>query len=114
MTFVLVLVVSLLSGLGQVAQKVAVERWRGHPVSLWRKLTSPWLMLGLASLGAGLLLWLLVLQQLEVGIAYPMLSLNFVWITLAAHRLFREHIDGRHWVGVALIMAGIVLLSTQR
>ncbi|MBW5411671.1 MULTISPECIES: 4-amino-4-deoxy-L-arabinose-phosphoundecaprenol flippase subunit ArnE [Pseudomonas] len=114
MTFALVLVVSLLSGLGQVAQKVAVERWRGRSVSLWRKLTSPWMMFGLASLGTGLLLWLLVLQQLEVGMAYPMLSLNFVWITLAAHRLFHEHIDGRHWLGIVLIMVGIVLLSTQR
>jgi hypothetical protein len=45
--------------------------------------------LNLARAGAGLPrpghdFWLLVLQSVPVGIAYPMLSLNFVWVTLAA------------------------------
>jgi hypothetical protein len=31
-----------------------------------------------------MLLWLSVLQSIPVSIAYPMLSLNFVWVTLAA------------------------------
>jgi undecaprenyl phosphate-alpha-L-ara4N flippase subunit ArnE len=43
-----------------------------------------WLGLALACLGLGMLFWLLVLQSIPVGIAYPMLSLNFVWVTLAA------------------------------
>ncbi len=43
-----------------------------------------WLGLALACLGLAMVLWLLVLQNVPVGIAYPMLSLNFVWVTLAA------------------------------
>jgi undecaprenyl phosphate-alpha-L-ara4N flippase subunit ArnE len=31
-----------------------------------------------------MLLWLSVLQSIPVSVAYPMLSLNFVWVTLAA------------------------------
>ena len=58
-----------------------------------------------------LLVWLLVLQRLEVGIAYPMLSLNFVLITLVARYLFKETIDLRHWCGVGLVIAGVVLLG---
>ena len=54
---------------------------------------------------------LLVLQRLEVGIAYPMLSLNFVLVTLMARFVFHEHIDGRHWLGVALVIGGVVLLG---
>jgi undecaprenyl phosphate-alpha-L-ara4N flippase subunit ArnE len=48
---------------------------------------------------------------MEVGVAYPMLSLNFVFITLIAHFVFREHIDRRHWFGVALVIGGVLLLS---
>ncbi len=40
-----------------------------------------------------------------------MLSLNFVFITLIAHFVFREHIDRRHWLGVALVIGGVLLLS---
>lgn len=111
MTLVLLLAACLLSCLGQVAQKFAVEGWRGQEVGITTALRSPWLWLALASLGFGLLLWLLVLQRMEVGIAYPMLSLNFVLITLAAHFLFKESIDGRHWLGIALVIGGVVLLG---
>ena len=60
-----------------------------------------------------MLLWLIVLQHLEVSVAYPMLSLNFVLITLAARFIFRENIDRRHWAGVSLIMLGVLCLGWQ-
>ncbi|SDI64821.1 4-amino-4-deoxy-L-arabinose-phosphoundecaprenol flippase subunit ArnE [Pseudomonas panipatensis] len=113
MTFVLLACVCLLTCMGQVAQKFAVESWRHGDFSLLAKLFSPWLITALACLGGGLLLWLLVLQRLQVGLAYPMLSLNFVLVTLVAHYLFREAVDRRHWFGVALIVAGVALLGTQ-
>jgi undecaprenyl phosphate-alpha-L-ara4N flippase subunit ArnE len=111
MTLLLLLAACLLTCMGQVSQKYAVESWREKDHGWGDKLRSPWLWLALACLGFGLLVWLLVLQRLEVGIAYPMLSLNFVLITLAAHFIFHETIDRRHWIGVALIIAGVVLLG---
>ncbi|AZD79614.1 4-amino-4-deoxy-L-arabinose-phosphoundecaprenol flippase subunit ArnE [Pseudomonas chlororaphis] len=111
MSLLLLLVACLLTCLGQIAQKFAVESWRGQPSGALAKLLSPWLWLALASLGLGLLVWLLVLQRVEVGIAYPMLSLNFVLITLIARFVFHEAIDRRHWLGVALVLAGVLLLS---
>ena len=113
MSLVLLLAACLLTCLGQIAQKYAVESWRGVDSSLTAKLRSPWLWLALLALGSGLLVWLLVLQRLEVGIAYPMLSLNFVLVTLMARFVFHEPIDGRHWLGVGLVIAGVVLLGRQ-
>ncbi|MBS0975576.1 EamA family transporter, partial [Serratia rubidaea] len=55
--------------------------------------------------------WLAVLQRLPLSQAYPMLSLNFVLVTLASHRVFKESITPRHWCGVVTIVAGIVLMS---
>ncbi|EDW1220241.1 EamA family transporter, partial [Salmonella enterica] len=54
----------------------------------------------------------LVLQTLPVGIAYPMLSLNFVWVTLAAWKIWHEQVPPRHWLGVALIISGIIILGS--
>ena len=86
---------SLLSVAGQLCQKqatcfVAINKRRKHIV----------------------LLWLLVLQNVPVGIAYPMLSLNFVWVTLAAVKLWHEPVSPRHWCGVAFIIGGIVILGS--
>lgn len=59
-----------------------------------------------------MLLWLSVLQSIPVSVAYPMLSLNFVWVTLAA-RGSGEPVARRHWVGVGLIVVGIVVLGSS-
>jgi len=111
MSLLLVLAACLLTCLGQIAQKYAVESWRGQTSGWGAKLRSPCLWLAIAALGAGLLVWLLVLQRLEVGIAYPMLSLNFVLVTLIARFVFHEAIDRRHWTGVVLVIGGVILLG---
>jgi undecaprenyl phosphate-alpha-L-ara4N flippase subunit ArnE len=70
-----------------------------------------WLALSLLLLGCAMLLWLFVLQTVPVSVAYPMLSLNFIFITLAARFIWHEPISLRHGVGVLLIMVGIILLG---
>ena len=98
---------SLLSCVGQLCQKQATRSGRrGRHILLW-------LGLALLALGGGMLLWLGVLQAIPVGIAYPMLSLNFVWITLAAWGIWREPVARRHWLGVGLIVVGIAVLGSS-
>lgn len=101
---------SLLSCAGQLCQKQAT---RPVPIARRSKHLGLWLGLALMALGAGMALWLLVLQRIPVGVAYPMLSLNFVWVTLAARFLWREPVSLRHAFGVALIIIGIVLLGSS-
>lgn len=114
MTLWLLVLACGLTCLGQVSQKLAVEHWRRvHKPSVTARLTTPWLWAALACMGLGLLLWLLVLQRMDVGIAYPMLGLNFVLVTLVARFAFHEPVDRRHWLGVALVMTGVVLLGGQ-
>lgn len=72
---------SLLSVCGQLCQKQAT---RPVPLRMRKRHITLWIGLALACLGLAMLLWLAVLQNIPVGIAYPMLSLNFVWVTLAA------------------------------
>jgi undecaprenyl phosphate-alpha-L-ara4N flippase subunit ArnE len=111
MTWLLIAVVCLLTSFGQVAQKLAVSGWSKRPTGLAGKLRSAWLWTALVSMGLALLLWLAVLQRLEVGVAYSMLSLNFVLVTLVAHYGFAEPTDGRHFLGVALIVAGVTVMG---
>lgn len=108
-----VILVSLLVCAGQLCQKQAVESWRGQSLSLLDKVLSVWILAAVVLLGLGMLFWLIALQRLPVGIAYPMLSLNFVWITLASRFIYHEHSGWWHWLGVVLIIAGIACLGPQ-
>nr|WP_122589857.1 MULTISPECIES: 4-amino-4-deoxy-L-arabinose-phosphoundecaprenol flippase subunit ArnE [Pseudomonas] len=103
----------LLTCLGQIAQKYAVQDWRGAFPGAFAALCSIWLWLAVACLGSGLLVWLLVLQRLDVGIAYPMLGVNVVLITLAGRYVFNEPVDAQHWLGIALILIGVIQLGHQ-
>ncbi|PBP41945.1 4-amino-4-deoxy-L-arabinose-phospho-UDP flippase [Pseudomonas syringae] len=113
MTWLMLACACLLTCLGQIAQKYAVQDWRGAFPGTFTALRSIWLWLAVACLGAGLLIWLMVLQRLDVGIAYPMLGLNFVLITLAGRYLFDEPVDAQHWLGIALILVGVFQLGRQ-
>lgn len=103
-----VFLASLLSCAGQLCQKQATCAPAGGNR---QRHVAMWLLLALMLLALAMLLWLIALQQLPVGIAYPMLSLNFVWITLAARLIWKEPISLRHALGIGFIMLGVALLG---
>jgi len=106
MNFALIILASLLSCAGQLSQKQAAQGQGKRYLILW-------LGLSVLFLGLGMLVWLVVLQHVDVSIAYPMLSLNFIFITLAARLIWKEHISVHHWLGLVLIIAGILLLGVS-
>ncbi len=59
---------------------------------------------------SGLMLWLMVLSRIQVSVAYPLLSVNYVIVLLSAKWLFHESVPAHRWVGAFLIMVGISLL----
>ena len=107
MTLLMILSASLLSCLGQLCQKQAAH----YGVRQNKGQLMLWLGLSILLLGCAMLVWLQVLQTVAVGVAYPMLSLNFIFITLAAHCFWREPISLRHWAGISLIVAGVAVMG---
>lgn len=107
MNLVLILTASLLSCAGQLCQKQAAL----HGLRKGKMALLTWLALSVGLLGCAMLVWLVVLQRVPVGVAYPMLSLNFIFVVLAARWLWREPVSLRHWLGIALIMAGVAMMG---
>ncbi|WP_426816771.1 4-amino-4-deoxy-L-arabinose-phosphoundecaprenol flippase subunit ArnE [Winslowiella sp. 2C04] len=108
MNILLIAIASLLSCAGQLCQKQATHR-RG--VVRYKRHMLLWLSLSVLLLGSAMLVWLWVLQQVPVSVAYPMLSLNFIVIALAARWLWQERISLRHALGIMLIVAGVMVLG---
>ncbi|PKH26268.1 4-amino-4-deoxy-L-arabinose-phospho-UDP flippase [Enterobacterales bacterium CwR94] len=103
MNVLLIILVCLLTCSGQLCQKHAM---RPQATTKWR-----WLLLSLALLGMAMLLWLRVLQQVPVSVAYPMLSFNVILVMAAARWLWNERISLRHWSGAALLLLGVIVMS---
>ncbi|AIZ33053.1 4-amino-4-deoxy-L-arabinose-phospho-UDP flippase [Pseudomonas parafulva] len=113
MIILLILATSLLTCCGQIAQKFTAQSWAAlaSGTSRWAILDCPWPWLASISLVLGLGCWLGVLRHMDVGVAYPMLSLNFVLVALAGRYLFGEVLPGRNLAGIALIASGVLMLG---
>jgi undecaprenyl phosphate-alpha-L-ara4N flippase subunit ArnE len=102
----LIILVSLLSCSAQLCQKQAI-----HAAS--RQVRLSWIGVSVLLLGVAMLLWLLVLQRVPVSQAYPMLSLNFIFVALAGRILWRERLTLRQIAGTLLVVTGVALMASQ-
>jgi undecaprenyl phosphate-alpha-L-ara4N flippase subunit ArnE len=56
-------------------------------------------------------LWLYILKKFPFSMAYPMISLSYVFGMFAAIVFFHEEVSLTRWLGVLLIMGGCILIA---
>jgi drug/metabolite transporter (DMT)-like permease len=71
----------------------------------------PWIFSGLFAAFLAALAWMTALQRLDLGYAYPFMSLNFVVVILLSAMLLGESLSWQKLVGVLLIVIGTAVAS---
>jgi drug/metabolite transporter (DMT)-like permease len=111
--FVALIAIMLLVG-GQTLLKVGlneiggVSLFDGNPVgSLLGLLRTPWIILGFFCYGVSAILWLDVLSKLDFSMAFPMVSLTYVFSLLIGRLIFHETVGLDRVLGVLLILSGL-------
>jgi len=66
---------------------------------------------GLAIFAVSAVLWLFALSRASLSFAYPFAALGYVIIVAASILFLGEHVPPLGWVGVALIVLGILLIA---
>jgi len=61
--------------------------------------------------GIASVLWMYIIKNFPFSIAYPMVSLSYVFGMFAAIIFFHEQVPIERWIGVFLILAGCVLIA---
>lgn len=59
--------------------------------------------------GVTTIAWIWVLQKIELGKAYPLMALAFALVPVGSHLVFGERFQPQYFVGVAIIMVGIMI-----
>lgn len=110
----LAIVQSLLLAGGQVFLKYGLARMQpfGWTRRFWLSLVVNW-QFALCGLlfGSSSLLWMYIVKHYPLSVAYPMISLSYVFGMLAAVVCFHEDVSASKWLGVLLIMAGCCLIA---
>ncbi len=65
----------------------------------------------LAIYGLATLVWVAVLRHAPLSRIYPIMALSFVLTPLGGMLFLKEPISGTYWIGVALILAGLLVIS---
>jgi undecaprenyl phosphate-alpha-L-ara4N flippase subunit ArnE len=104
---------SLLFCGGQVYLKLAMERMSKFSMkwAFFSELLTNWhLILSGICMLLGTALWMYILKYFDFSIAYPITSISYIFGMLAAMFVFHEAIPLIRWLGVLLIMVGVVFI----
>lgn len=111
---ILAIVQSALLAGGQVALKFALLKMHpfGWTRDFWCSLLLNWRFALTGILfGSASVLWMYIVKHYPLSVAYPMISLSYVFGLLAAALFFHEAVSLTKWSGVALIMLGCCLIA---
>lgn len=74
-------------------------------------LKDPFVLSGLISAMFASFVWLSIIKDLRLNIAYPIMSLSFVLVFFFSSVLFHEHSNWLQVVGLCLIMLGVTFIG---
>ncbi len=80
---------------------------------LGQVLAKPQIWLGLVVVCCGMAVWLLVLAEAELSLAFPLDSLQYIIILFSSYLFLGERINRDRILGTAFIIAGIVFVSLK-
>jgi multidrug transporter EmrE-like cation transporter len=104
------------SSVGHLSLKLAARTLQ--PIAGWQGLMTatvlnPWLIAGISLHVLALGLWVVGLRQVELSVAYPFIALGLVLVTLLSWGVLDERLVVTHWLGLALITAGVLVVATR-
>ena len=110
------LAVAFMLGIGQLLFKIAAQRlvvgrgWHAFFISMvgW-PMASVLLLYAVATV-----LWVYLLHGLPLSRAYPFIALVFAFVPLLSWLAFRDTLDLRYGLGLALMMSGLYLIAAPR
>lgn len=118
-TTILALFSVVLATAGQLTLKTGMTRVgyigterMGKPIKLLLQVATTWqVLLGLTLFVVSAGFWILVLSRVPLSFAYPFAGLTYLLIALFGKFVLGEHVPGLRWFGIALIIAGILVVG---
>ncbi len=118
-TLLLILCSVIVAAAGELLLKTAMNQFTAHQPaapesvfqSLWRLVTTPALIVGFTCYGLGAIFWLIVLSRVDLSLAYPMFALMYVIVPIAAHFFLHEQLTPGKWVGMFVVVIGVIILA---
>ena len=105
-----------LLSIGQLLFRQSALQVAGKPLPelLMELLRTPVFYLAVLLYGLTTLLWVWLLGRYPLSIAYPFATLAIVAVPILEMTVFKQRLPGGYWLGVALIIAGVLVIARAK
>jgi multidrug transporter EmrE-like cation transporter len=109
---------ALLVTASELFLRVGAKATAGHMTGLaatfgLAALGSLWTWCGIVTYVLSFLSWIYVLRYIPLGIAFAAINVVHVTVPLGAYLILHEDIHLRRWIGIGLVICGLLLLIQQ-
>lgn len=105
----IVLFCALLGASGQLLFKLASPEFSFNPLTWFKNF---YFLLGIFFYAISAILFVWALKYSNLSILYPIIATSYVWVTIFATLILKEPFPILKWVGIALIIIGVILITT--
>ncbi len=77
-------------------------------------LQSKWVWMAIPCMIASFVAWLWIIRALPLNIASMLASVVHIMVPLSCLLILGEHLSARRWCGIALVLAGLLLVAAPR
>jgi len=106
---------TLTMALSQTTLKIGMQRLDGWTWTwqcfLDKIILNGWLQIAVVLIVVTNVMWLWILKVFPFSVAYPLTALGFIFGLLCSIFILHETVNWNQWVGVALILAGCMLVA---
>ncbi|MEC8840423.1 MAG: EamA family transporter [Candidatus Poribacteria bacterium] len=118
--YILLVINVLLTVIGQILMKQGMTEvgeidgsLRDVAPRLIQAFMNPFVISGISIYGFTTMLWLIILSRVKLSIAYPMLSLGYLFSIFFAWLLFKESVPKARILGAIIICLGVYFVASS-
>ncbi len=104
----LMILTTIFTSAAQVFYKFGAAKLEFSLISL---ITNYQLIIGVVLYVLGAVIMITAFRGGEVSVLYPIIATSYIWVSLMSIWFFKESVGFFRWVGVFVIIAGIVLVN---
>ncbi|MFC1616522.1 EamA family transporter, partial [Patescibacteria group bacterium] len=83
-------------------------------ISLSKIFSNPQIFIGTSLYVISLILWLYILSRSRLSMAYPIMSMSYIFVMVLSIYFLKENVGLMQWLGAFLVITGISLIFISK
>lgn len=81
--------------------------------TLFRLYLNFFIIAGALCYAVSVILFIVVISHIDLSYAYPIVSMNFVFVSILSKLIFKERISKLRWFSMFVVMCGVILITVS-